>query len=153
MNRFASLFACAWGMLASTAHAALAPVADFVTVKAGASYNLALRSDGSVWSWGSNSVGELGDDTTNPRFLPGTPKSDQLNGCLAARGAGGDVVPLWHPVSVQRRPSGETKRLLPGARSGDSGASVARASAPPRPTQERCRGIGGRVAHSRRREI
>lgn len=32
--------------------------------------SLALRADGTIWSWGENSVGQLGDGTTNARNLP-----------------------------------------------------------------------------------
>ena len=37
----------------------------------GASFSLAVKNDGTVWAWGSNSSGELGDGTTMDRPTPG----------------------------------------------------------------------------------
>jgi alpha-tubulin suppressor-like RCC1 family protein len=37
---------------------------SIIQVSAGAYYSLALRSDGTVWAWGDNSSGQLGDGTT-----------------------------------------------------------------------------------------
>jgi alpha-tubulin suppressor-like RCC1 family protein len=39
-------------------------------VEGGTSHSLALRSDGTVWAWGLNSSGQLGDGTTTPRTVP-----------------------------------------------------------------------------------
>jgi len=36
----------------------------------GTDYAVALKSDGTVWAWGSNSYGELGDGTTKNRTAP-----------------------------------------------------------------------------------
>jgi len=36
----------------------------FISVSAGASHSIALKSDGTVWSWGKNAYGEVGDGTT-----------------------------------------------------------------------------------------
>lgn len=44
--------------------------ADVVAVDAGASHTLAVRSDGAVWSWGTNTNGQLGDGTTTERRIP-----------------------------------------------------------------------------------
>ena len=39
-------------------------------ISAGTEYNLALRFDGTVLSWGANGDGQLGNDTTTSRFVP-----------------------------------------------------------------------------------
>ncbi|MGE5286346.1 MAG: PASTA domain-containing protein [Micromonosporaceae bacterium] len=39
-------------------------------IAAGGFFSLALRSDGTVWAWGSNATGELGDGTTTSSPVP-----------------------------------------------------------------------------------
>ena len=39
-------------------------------ISAGANYNLALKSDGTVWAWGDNAYGQLGDGVTTPSDVP-----------------------------------------------------------------------------------
>jgi alpha-tubulin suppressor-like RCC1 family protein len=39
-------------------------------VSSGSSHTLAVRSDGTVWAWGDNSQGQLGDGTTTNRTTP-----------------------------------------------------------------------------------
>ena len=41
-----------------------------IMVSAGAYYSLAVKEDGSVWAWGRNNRGQLGDGTTESRALP-----------------------------------------------------------------------------------
>jgi len=41
-----------------------------VAISAGESHNLALRADGTVWAWGWNAFGQLGDGTTNDAHTP-----------------------------------------------------------------------------------
>jgi hypothetical protein len=41
-----------------------------VTVAAGSHHNLVLRSDGTVWAWGANHFGQLGDGTQTDRLTP-----------------------------------------------------------------------------------
>ncbi|MDR2183492.1 MAG: hypothetical protein LBE55_04900 [Clostridiales bacterium] len=43
---------------------------DVVAVSAGFFHNLAITSDGSLWSWGWNEHGQLGDGTTQARNRP-----------------------------------------------------------------------------------
>lgn len=46
-------------------------ISEAVTdVSAGNSFNLVLTASGKVWSWGDNSVGQLGDGTTGRRVSP-----------------------------------------------------------------------------------
>jgi len=39
-------------------------------IAAGDLHSLALKSDGSVWAWGANGAGQLGDGSTTDRFAP-----------------------------------------------------------------------------------
>ncbi len=48
------------------------------------SYNVALKADGSLWAWGNNNVGQLGDGTTMPSLLP-----KQIGSGFTAASAGG----------------------------------------------------------------
>jgi alpha-tubulin suppressor-like RCC1 family protein len=41
-----------------------------VSVAAGAYHSLALKSDGTVWAWGYNPYGNLGDNTVTTRLVP-----------------------------------------------------------------------------------
>jgi hypothetical protein len=43
---------------------------DWVSAKAGSLHNLGLRANGSLWAWGGNSGGCLGDNTTANRNSP-----------------------------------------------------------------------------------
>jgi alpha-tubulin suppressor-like RCC1 family protein len=39
-------------------------------IAAGAGHSLAIRPDGTLWAWGANNFGQLGDGTTTPRAVP-----------------------------------------------------------------------------------
>jgi alpha-tubulin suppressor-like RCC1 family protein len=41
-----------------------------IAVAAGHAHSLALKSDGTVWAWGANGLGELGDGTNTQRSTP-----------------------------------------------------------------------------------
>ena len=47
-----------------------APLTGIVAIAAGEQFSLALRSDGTVWTWGYNGEGQLGDTTTTARNRP-----------------------------------------------------------------------------------
>jgi alpha-tubulin suppressor-like RCC1 family protein len=51
-------------------HAQLGDPAVAVAIAAGAQHSLALMSDGSVWTWGRNLEGQLGDGGTTDRTVP-----------------------------------------------------------------------------------
>ena len=63
----------AGGMLATAAimlWKSESPTKPGAQISAGRYYNLAIKSDGTVWAWGSNGRGELGDGTTTTRRTP-----------------------------------------------------------------------------------
>ena len=43
---------------------------NVVAVTAGHAHTAALKSDGTVWAWGGNTFGQLGDNTTTERWTP-----------------------------------------------------------------------------------
>jgi len=43
---------------------------NWAFVSAGYRHNAAIRTDGTLWAWGRNARGELGDDTTTARVTP-----------------------------------------------------------------------------------
>ncbi|HEY3273728.1 MAG TPA: hypothetical protein VGJ92_08205, partial [Methanocella sp.] len=46
------------------------PIGDVKAVAVGGSYTLALKNDGTVWAWGDNTWGQLGDGTTKDHLEP-----------------------------------------------------------------------------------
>jgi alpha-tubulin suppressor-like RCC1 family protein len=58
---------------------------DAVTsIAAGDEHSLALRSDGTVWAWGANASGQLGDGTTDRRTQPARVEAlDNVRGIAA----------------------------------------------------------------------
>jgi alpha-tubulin suppressor-like RCC1 family protein len=49
---------------------AIPGLGNIVDISAGVAHVLALQSDGTVWVWGYNSYGQLGDGTTSKRLSP-----------------------------------------------------------------------------------
>lgn len=48
----------------------VSPVNEWFAVSSGDSHTLALQADGSLWTWGDNSAGQLGDGTTDQQLAP-----------------------------------------------------------------------------------
>lgn len=49
----------------------VANLTNIIAISAGGSHCLALKNDGTIWAWGSNRYGELGDGkTSNGEFVP-----------------------------------------------------------------------------------
>lgn len=64
----------AWGVI-STGNSKSSPVQigtdmDWSAISAGASHTMELKRDGTLWAWGSNAYGQLGDGTTDTRLFP-----------------------------------------------------------------------------------
>jgi alpha-tubulin suppressor-like RCC1 family protein len=66
-------------------------LADVRAIAAGGWHNLALRADGTVWAWGLNDLGQLGDGSTTTAF---SPVQVPLPLAIAAIAAGG-----WHSLA------------------------------------------------------
>ena len=45
-------------------------VSNIVAIATGYSFSLALKDDGTLWAWGRNNAGQLGDGTTTNRTTP-----------------------------------------------------------------------------------
>ncbi|MCX6021496.1 MAG: RCC1 repeat-containing protein, partial [Chloroflexi bacterium] len=67
-------------------------------VAAGSVHSLAVKSDGTVWAWGFNSSGQLGDNTVTTRSTPvqvvGVGASGALSGIAAVAGGAANSVAL-----------------------------------------------------------
>ncbi len=48
----------------------VAGLENVVAIAAGSNYSMALKEDGTLWAWGKNNVGQLGDNTTTRRLRP-----------------------------------------------------------------------------------
>ena len=55
-------------------------------VSAGNSHTIAIKSDGTLWTWGNNGSGRLGDGTITNRSSPGTVAGGGTSWCFAAAG-------------------------------------------------------------------
>ena len=64
--------------------------ANWCSVSAGYRYAAGIKTDGTLWTWGLNSEGRLGDGTTTQRTSPVTTAGGGTNWCaVSASGAGG----------------------------------------------------------------
>src|SRR6188474_3444338 len=64
---------------------------DSKVISAGGRHSLALEANGSLWSWGSNEFGQLGDSTTIDRNIP-----SQIEGTFDMIAAGSN-----HSVAIK----------------------------------------------------
>jgi alpha-tubulin suppressor-like RCC1 family protein len=67
-------------------------------IAAGLRHSLALRDDGTVWAWGDNSVGQLGDGTTTNRGAP--VQVSNLDGIIAVAAGGSHSLALRNDGTV-----------------------------------------------------
>ena len=96
----------------------LSPVkimSDVAYVSAGGNHTLAIRTDGSLWGWGDNGVGQLGDGTRNDRLSPVLIMHDvKLPGGIAA-GSAAPILPATagEPGQMTGTPNGDGGQIVP----------------------------------------
>lgn len=118
----------AWGQLgtgsAGPAVPTPAPVPGLtgvVSVAAGPFHSLALKSDGSVWAWGTNNSGQAGTGSTLPSMVAAPVKIPNLAGIVAisagsthnmAMNSGGSVL-VWGENNQGQLGNGTSSNLSP----------------------------------------
>ena len=81
---------------------------EVVAVSAGVGHGLAVQSNGTVWAWGSNEHGQLGDGTTIGRHTP--VEIPGFTDVIAIDGA------YWHSLAVRvTAPRGRGARTASGS--------------------------------------
>jgi alpha-tubulin suppressor-like RCC1 family protein len=77
------------------AQVASTSITDIRAIDAGHKYTIALRSDGTIWTWGYNNKGQLGNNTQTDSYTP--QQVTALSGSVMASIAAGDE----HTLSVR----------------------------------------------------
>ena len=93
------------------------PTSEFVTepmIAVGSSYTIALRSDGTVWAWGSNWFGQLGDGTTTDRHTPVQVPNLNNATAIAAGSSSAHTLALFDDGTVQAWGNNEFGQLGDG---------------------------------------
>jgi alpha-tubulin suppressor-like RCC1 family protein len=65
---------------------------NVVAIKAGRNHSMAIKEDGSVWVWGDNTFGQLGDGTYENKLLP--VENEKLKGAKEVSGGGDFTIVL-----------------------------------------------------------
>ena len=89
-------------------------LSGITAVAGGTSHSLALKADGTVWGWGDNNNGQLGDGTTIPRSTP--IQVSGLNGITAAVGGGSHSLALKTDGTVWAWGNNDNGQLGDGTR-------------------------------------
>lgn len=77
-------------------------LSNVTSLAAGGDYSFASKSDGSLWSWGGNTYGDLANGTTGN--LNPTPTASQMTGVASPRVPG----PTWQVASTPQIPGYDT---------------------------------------------
>ena len=56
-----------------------------IAIAVGGNHSLALKSDGTVWAWGFNQYGQLGDRSTHAEDYAGAGKRSERRDCHCQR--------------------------------------------------------------------
>lgn len=71
----------------------MASASTIVQISGGGFHSLVLKSDGTVWAWGLNMYGQLGDGTNTDRKMPVQVKG--LDNVAAIAGG------VWHSIALK----------------------------------------------------
>jgi hypothetical protein len=82
---------------------------DVVQIAAGGSHNLALKGDGSIWAWGSNTSGELGIDADQNSSIP--VKVSGITGARAITAGGRHSLALISPAATTPPPASNENQV------------------------------------------
>ncbi len=69
-------------------------ISGIIEISAGSNHTMALRNDSTLWVWGYNAMGQLGDSTAVGKTFP--MKVDRISGVVAIQGAG------YHTIALKR---------------------------------------------------
>jgi len=75
-------------------------LSEVVAIAAGGGHSLALRADNTLWAWGVNGFGQLGDGTMTDRLTP-----VQVSGLTDAVAI---AAGYWHSLALTREDTGGT---------------------------------------------
>jgi alpha-tubulin suppressor-like RCC1 family protein len=101
---------------------------NVVSIGTGRDFGLAVRADGTAWSWGSNDLGQLGDGTTTNRLapvqVPGVANAREIGGgrdwAMALVASGPDTTPPTTPGTPIEQGTTSTSISLSWAASSDA---------------------------------
>lgn len=88
--------------------AQVSELSGIIAIAAGGYHSMALKNDGTVWAWGRNDSGAIGDDSTSDRNIP--VQVSGLSSVAAIAGGGYHSIALKHDGTVWawgRNSSGE----------------------------------------------
>lgn len=104
---------------------------NITAIAVGGNFSLALRNDGTVWAWGSNQYGALGQGTTDANAHPTPTRINGIAGAVAITAGGRHALALlsdgtllaWGDNSLGQLGDAGAARLVPGAVAGVTGVS------------------------------
>lgn len=59
-----------WNISISSSHSQIGTATDWVDISKGVMHSIAIKNNGTVWAWGQNTFGQLGNGTTTDNLTP-----------------------------------------------------------------------------------
>lgn len=104
-------------------------LSDIISISAGDNFAMAVKRDGSVWTWGSNNVSQLGDGTKDTHITPVQVHATEgeegfLSGCKEVSSGVRNVVAVMNDGTVRAWGDGEYGQVGRGKARFGAGSSV-----------------------------